>query len=217
MKKSEVLWDNLVRKLSVELEKHAFKYSPKTQTFYRTVPEGKHLIHLTFIDYDYFFHVSVDVAVRYEALEELVNKHESLMSSSDKLRTVSLGSELGNISGKGWIEWSVKNENDLDATKEAIMKEIELIGLPYLERFSELDEILAVLAEDNAHARLHSPLHASRAKRAIGAAYLSDKKDEFFRLVETKSLFLEKNVIQEVNGLQEFRNLASQLAKKWTD
>jgi len=205
-------WESgLLIELGERVIQFGFDPTPRDQSFYRKFDGGKHALHVSFIKHTVDFDVTADVAVRFDALEELVNGFAPKLSKKIKDQTFSLGAELGNISGEGQCRWTIASKADVVTAASGISEKFKVVGIPYLERFSSLESVLEALSGDDKAAWLHSPIHGVRAKRAIAAAFLLNKKQAFLELVEKKTQFLkERNDF----GLQDFLEMADDLREK---
>jgi hypothetical protein len=204
------LQEELLSRLDDLLVRKGFKR--REQDFYRNIAGGRQAFHLSFIKHSNDFDVTADVAVRHNALEDLINEGNSRLSSREKSQTYSIGAELGNISIGQPIRWTVSSESEIPQVCSGLLASFEKIGLPYLQRYSFLDEVLRAISGDDRASWLHSPIHSERAMRAIGVAYLLRKKELFHQLVATKAKYL--NGKQDF-GLPEFNALAERLSSSW--
>ena len=75
-----------------------------------------------------------------------------------------MGAELGNIMVTGQHRWTVNDEGDIPAAADGIVSYFRVVGLPFLERFSSLEETFRVLHEGGREARLICPFDDERAK-----------------------------------------------------
>ena len=108
-------------------------------------------VHLTFINHVDDFDAVVDVAVQF------MRRRESVCV---------VGAQLGNIAGVGQTRFRVARAEDVPAATEGILAEFASVGLPFLERFSRPDEVVAVLRRGGREADLISPL-SDRHERYI--------------------------------------------------
>lgn len=179
------------------------------QSFRREFPGGECRLHLSFINHRADFDVTADVAVRFHALEELVDKNVRSISDREQRSTSSLGAELGNIAGVGQMRWHVATIDDLDSVTAGILNAFKEIGLPYLEVASTMEGAYKLLSAHGRDSWLHNPIHSARAKRVVGLAKLLKKEDEIpLKTAEYVNLL-------ESNGslaLADFRDFLSRLA-----
>jgi hypothetical protein len=109
-------------------------------------------LHLAFITHrDDDFDVVVDVAVEHKRGRE---------------RVCIVGAELGNIRGTGQHRWTVASVDDVPIATQGILDEFSATGLPFLERYSNLPEILRVMRASPKDARLIMPLVADPVAEA---------------------------------------------------
>jgi hypothetical protein len=128
--------------------------------------EGPHRLsfHVAFINHSEDFDVTADVAVRHHAVEERLNGSSPLLSAAQKKETATVGAELGNLAGVGQHRWTVRERRDIEPVAADMLQWFDRIGVPFLTRFSSLDEVARVLAQDDALARLVCPIPGSRRK-----------------------------------------------------
>jgi hypothetical protein len=100
-------------------------------------------LHLAFIKHKPDFDVVADVAVEH-------------IQAGKRLCIV--GAELGNICGTGQHRWQIASEQQVQAVTSGILDLFTTVGLPFMERYSVLSEVLRVLRADPAQARLICPL-----------------------------------------------------------
>lgn len=188
-----------------------FEGKPVGQSFLRRIPDGRVSVHLAFVEHPKDFDVVADVAVRFDRLEELVNANNSLLSKKEKEQTYSLGAELGNISGSGQKRWSVASLADVGRTADQIVDSFKAIGLAYLDKASTMEGAWQLLASPGRDAWLHSPIHASRAKRVVGLASIMGRVNELERLARENAQLLEE---LKDPGLLDFKRFVASLGVK---
>lgn len=174
------------------------------QEFQKPYPWGKAAIHLSFIEHENDFDVTVDVAIRFESLETLVNKNAKGLTEKEKKNTYSLGAELGNLTGASPMRWTVISQADIKRVARQISEKIATTAIPYIETYSQPKRALEILSGDEQGAWLHSPIHGERAKRAIGLAWLSGEQQIFDNLVDSKRTFLQARNDFGLGDFEEF-------------
>jgi hypothetical protein len=152
--------------------------------------------------------VTAHVGVRFDELEELVREFESMASTKD---IFSLGAELGNIGEGRQKRWTVANAADVKAVARSIMDGFSKIGLPYLEKYSEMQTALEALSGDDQSAWLHQPFHDARSMRALGLAFLLGDAEKFHGLADAKTAFL---AARYAIGLQPFLRFRDALERR---
>jgi hypothetical protein len=205
------LQKTLLRELGKQLVRIGFGAPPKGQTFIQTMPLGSGAVHLSFIEHDSDFDVTVDVAVRFDEVEELVHRSNKLLSTREKSGTFTLGAELGNLERGEPHRWTVARPSDAEAAASGIVSKLELVGLPYIERYSRIEDAHQLLSRDDREAWIHSPIHSERAKRACAMLFVMERAADVEALASKKSEFL-KSIGDP--GLPLFEKFASQLAAR---
>lgn len=186
------------------LVRHGFSPKPKGQRFDRPLlAGGRASLHLSFIPHGQFdFHVTGDVAVRFDAVEDLVT--ELQVPASQRKQTVTLGSELGNIRDRVPRRWAVTEEDDLPTVANSIVEMFEAVGLPYLERYSNPEEALKILSRNDSEGWRHMPAHDVRCKSAVALAHLLGKHRLKDDLIRQSKQFLSSRSDFEFRSFVEF-------------
>lgn len=190
---------------------HEYGFSPRIrgQSFYRPIQDGgRAALHLSFTEHERGFDVSADVAVRFDAVEALVNRANRLLSPKEKLSTATLGAELGNISRGVPLQWAVTSVDDVEVVAKQIMEAFASIGAPYLEQFEDMGRALVALSGNEHPSWLHSPVHYARCMRALALAVVLERKDEISGLREKCDQFL---VDIKDPGISRFRQFANSI------
>lgn len=210
MTKNQNLQKALFHNIASKLVPHGFSEAD-TQTVTKPFSLGRQAIHLAFIGGSTEFDVTVDVAVRFDATEEILNKRNIHLSAREKKETFTLGAELGRIEGGGQLRWEVSDYNGIEPVAQAMYQKILAVALPYLERFSDPAQALAALSGDTRESWLHSPIHALRARRALVLAFLTKNRTELVGLARSKAEFLRQ---RNDDGLRDFEEFAKSLIEQ---
>ena len=205
------LEDALFEAVSEEIAKYGFSGSKRHYCFYKRTPFGRLAFCLAFIRHRDDADVTINLAVRFDELEDLINEHRSHLSSAEKKNTFSLGVELGNLSEGRQKRWTVASLPDVSPVAQSIMNSFLAIGLPYLQKYSDIQTALEVLSGDDKDAWLHSPFHDTRAKRALGLAFLLGVRKRFSELASAKTEFLKS---RNDSGLASFLQFRDELEKR---
>ncbi len=88
----------VLEQLGTLMAAHGFRPKPVGQSFYRGVPGGSWALHVSFIRHETDMDVTADIAVRIDAIEQVVNQCETGLTDAEKRRSTTLGAELGNLS-----------------------------------------------------------------------------------------------------------------------
>lgn len=202
------LQKNLLSSVGEKLTAFGFGKKAKQQSFYRPIEGGWACVHLSFIDHADNFDVTVDVAIRFNEVENLVNSKNNLLTKKEKEGTSTLGVELGNLSIGEQKRWSVSSEEKLPLVADSILEAFDKFGNPYLLKYSSMDSAYELLSSDEKHVWKHCPFHATRAKKAVLIAKLlghSDIQDQ----ISTRRKFLEE---MKDFGLSDFLSFTNGLS-----
>ena len=204
------LEEELLSAIAQRITVYGFRQRGKSfrQDFVRTFSLGKQVFHVGFIAHDNDFDVTADVAIRFDELEDLVNQAKEWLSNSHKKETHSIGAELSNISELGQMRSTVASSTDINPVADSLMRSFNDIGLPYLEKYSDMNSALDALQADNKEAWLHSPFHVERAMKAIGLAFLLGNQEKFKEIATRKTEFLSG---RGEPGIEPFLRLKSDL------
>ena len=176
--------------ISEKLLKLGFKKKPSQDSFYRFFEGGWAAIHTSCINHSEDFDVVISFSVRNDKVEDLVNSNNSLLSKKKAL-TSTVGVELGNLLNIGQKRWSIYSSENIPEVADSILSDVCKYGEPYLLKYSSLDSMYELLCSDEKEVWVHSPFHATRAKKAIAIAKLLGKPD-IDKKIEIKKQFLEK-------------------------
>lgn len=135
--------------------------------------------------------VSLNVAIRFDAVEELINSAKGYITAREKARTATLGGELGNIANGVWGSRSVREQGDVDAALGELVPLLLEVGVSYMDRYEDPHAAFAALAGDGREAWLISPIAHARASAAVAMALVLGKETaEIDALVEKKRRYL---------------------------
>jgi hypothetical protein len=129
--------------LAALLAGDGFVFVKGEQRFVRARGGAAQIVHLSFVDGGARggLSVIVNLAVRHERVEALVNSWREDLSAREKKATATLGAELGKILGRGQMRWTVASEEDCAAVAREIYGLVREHGLPYLEGYSDLTNV----------------------------------------------------------------------------
>jgi len=185
-------WEKeLLEKTGQRLSQFGFSPRARGQAFPLPIDGGRAAVHLSFIEHEADVDVTIDVAVRFDAVEDLVNSFCTLLSQAEKAQTYTLGAELGNLEGEGQFRLSITSRSDIEPVAERLVAKVERVGLPYIERYSQPEVAYSVLSKDEPEVWIHSPFHDARAKRACAFLVILNRWSELPSLAARKRAFLE--------------------------
>lgn len=148
-------------------------------------------MHVSFIEHAADVDVTTDVAVRFDAVEDLIHRSDKLLSPKEKAQTFTLGAELGNLERGEPFRSTLAIQSDILRVAEGIMTKLESVGLPYIERYSRPEAAYDLLSKDDRTAWIHSPIHAERARRACALLVIMGRRPEITALAAQKQAFLQ--------------------------
>ena len=125
----------------------------------------------------------MDVAIRIDAIEQVVNQFEAGITDAERRRSTTLGAELGNIVGREPLRWNVSELNDIPTVVDYIAKAFERVGLRYLSAHSDIESVYRVLSSTDPKDRVHSPILGARCMRAVVAAYVLERSNDLDLLI----------------------------------
>jgi hypothetical protein len=182
-----------------------FRSKPTGQSFCQEIATGKWVLHVSFISHKTDFDLTADIAVRVDAIEDLVNEYDTKLNAAEKRKSMTLGGELGNISAGSPRRWTISNVEDIPNACEGVIETFQEIGLPFLQKYSDAAAAHRVLVSSKPSDFHLAPILGPRCMRAVASAYVTGRTNEIEALVrqceaellETEDLYLE-----------DFRNLA---------
>ncbi|HEU4730474.1 MAG TPA: hypothetical protein VFT22_21395 [Kofleriaceae bacterium] len=181
----------LLQELGRRLVRFGFSSRPKGQTFSRSIDGGRVAVHISFIEHAADVDVTTDVAIRFDAVEDLVHRSDKLLSPKHKAQTYTLGVELGNLERGEPFRLTLATRGDVPHVAEATMTKLESVGLPYIERHSRPETAYDLLSKDDRAVWMHAPIHAERAKRACALLAIMGRQSEIADLAARKRAFLQ--------------------------
>ena len=184
-----------------------FGFNPKVlgQSFHQVVPTGKWEFHISFIAHKIDFDLTADVAVRVNAIEDLVNEYDTKLTTAEKRKSMTLGGELGSISEGVPRRWTVSSVEDIPAVCDRVIEAFQRIGLPFLQKHSDAAAAHRVLVSSRQADLLLAPALGPRYMRALASAYVTGNTNE----VDVLSRRYEAELSEtEDLYLKDFRSLA---------
>ena len=201
----------LLEEVAAKISQFGFDPKIREQSFYRKIPIGRQAFHISFIKHSKDFDVTGDVAIRVDALEELLNTARSNLKKSERANTFTVGAELGNIAQGQPTRFTVFSEADVGNVATSVVEYFKQVGIPFLENLSDAEYILECLSKNDSFAWLLSPFHGKRWKSVVGLAHILGKTDRINALMEQGESFLKLRNDTEVVG---FRKLSDEITRR---
>lgn len=151
---------------------------------------------------------SVNIGIRFHRVEELIARFERphpLVRYEDTLCRSTLGKDLG-YHWRGWWQksWTLRNREDAPEAAQKIVALILKEAMPFFEKYSNMENAFAVLVNDDEEAKDYMTFDDSRAKKAIGLAYLLYGRKRAEQVAAKKRLYLETRPHADLAGVEEF-------------
>lgn len=186
------LKSKLLRNICNRLVKYGFEQKVYGQSFKKKIKDGVAKIHLSFIDHVDDFDVTVDVAIRFDNLEELINHNNKLLTKREKKETCTIGVEMGNLIEGEQKRWTIVDDSDIEPVSQSIFNIIEKVTIPYIQQYSDMETVFHLTVKDDSIATLNCPIDYVRAMSAVGLAKILGKTEMMEEIIEQKTKYLEE-------------------------
>ena len=174
--------------LKKNLAPNGFRRSDRI--FYRKIPIGRQILYVAFLRGQDEINVVLNVSIRHDEIENLYSSLEDVKPNN---RRATIGAELGKLSSKETMMWPVAHISDVPSIGNEILFAFWKIGWPFLTEYAVSEKILNVLLDDGPKGNTFCVLSDLRAEKALVAAYVLGKKDNYDSLIDAKlSYLLEK-------------------------
>ncbi|MGR6002140.1 hypothetical protein ACT7C0_02755 [Bacillus cereus] len=182
----------LLQDLGEELKEDGYKTRITQQSFVKKFDKGKISMHLAFIDHPEDFHVTVDVGIRFDELENMKNQWDEGLTIKEKKETYTIGVELGNLVHREQKRWCVEKKTDILPVTIDILKEIKQYFIPYIDKYVDIENVFDLcVRDDDEVALLGTTFEGYRAQNAIGLALLLNKEEMLEQIIEKKKEYLK--------------------------
>lgn len=188
------LEQSLLKKLGPLISQYGFNTKPSGQTFPKKTDFGKVAFGVNFIRHKEDVDVTGSITIRFEDLETLVNSFRPYLSEADKRQSSSLGAELGNLSKGEPLRWTIATESDVDDVAASMANAFGEIGLPAVEKYSDMNRALQLLSREDRESLLYQPFYDTRIMRALGLAFLLKERDVFEQIVRDRFPSIKKQL-----------------------
>ncbi|UWG96263.1 hypothetical protein LPY66_15335 [Dehalobacter sp. DCM] len=197
----------LLKQLSERLVQIGFDKKIHGQSFWKFTEYGRTSIHLGFINHVTDFDITVSVGIRIDKVEDMANASNKLIKDREKKMTCTIGTEIGNFINGRQKRWTINNFEDIGPVCDDIYIYVMEVAVPYIEKYSELENVYEVLLRDDKEGWRHAPIHYHRAICAVAMARLLGKSD-YKDIVDKKTKFLKE---REDYGLPLFLDFINKL------
>jgi hypothetical protein len=202
----------LITELAARMAKHGFELKPREQGFRASRPGGNAMFHLSFIPHTHDFDVVADVSIRVDVVEDLLNEGRTYLSKGEKKLTSTIGTELGNLSEGKQRRWTIASEADVKRVADLIHDAFRSIAMPYIEKYSGMDNMFKILSSNERSAWLHSPAHGARCKSALALAYVLRRSHDIEDLIARSEGYLGSlNFLNSKREFEDFQQFATRI------
>jgi hypothetical protein len=197
MTTNRVIWETkseLLHELGRRLHTEGFPARPSGHSFRKKTTFGNVAVHLNIAEYELEFHAAVDVSVRLDAVEELVNRcgPPPQPTAAESRKTATFGCELGTLREGRRREWRVVvGRTDVAKIASEMAQLVFEMGLPYFGRYSSLEAVYAVFSSDDVDAGIHVAPPLWRGERAVALGFILGGVGEARRMIEMKRNYLQ--------------------------
>jgi hypothetical protein len=198
----------ILSELGERLTPLGFKQRPSQQSFYPRIDGGQWAFHVSFIPHVEDLDLTADVAVRLDAIEDLVNAEDTRMTVAETRSSMTLGGDLGNIAEGRQRRWNLSSLDHISTICDEVADAFRRIGIPFLEAHSSLPAVHRTLASSAPPDILLAPFRGHRYMSTLAASYLLGD------LASTEALAIRlENELAAADDfdLQRFRDLRQSL------
>jgi hypothetical protein len=170
-----------------------FKRRGRSYTFVKKRLSGSEVLHFPLSKYDDRFVVLPSINIRFDELEEFVNRY-AINRDVEKLRhKSSIGMTLGELAGQAEpLSWSIRNAGDLGRAVPEIDKLIRNLGFPYFDKFQSLEDLYEVICKQREKGHIYG--NTERAINSVALAHLTSRTDSIPDIVQHwRDVFKDSN------------------------
>ena len=124
---------------------------------------------------------------------------------------------MGNIREGRPKRWTLATLEDVSTIVPSVMATFQEVGLPYIERYSNLRNAFEALKANDRASWLHSPFHGERCRQIVALAFLLGKVDQVDGIIQDCTRFLKDRNDPELADFlafaEEIRRLAMARAR----
>lgn len=141
---------DLFDRMTPRMQPYGFAPRIRVETFHRKTELGWWVLGLTFVFHKLRTSVTASVGIRVDAVEKFWTAKAGLPPAASK-GSATAGVELGRLTDGRYKPWYVTPTDNLDTVADDIVRAFSSFGLPYLERLSNLDNLLEALSGQEIH------------------------------------------------------------------
>jgi hypothetical protein len=178
---------------AVAVSEKGFKRRGRSFAFVRQRPSGSDVLHLPLSKYDDRFVVMPGINIRFDELEEFINRYAVNRDVKKVKNKSSTGMSLGELAGqKEPLRWSISNSKDVTRSLPEIEKYIRTYGFPYFEKIQSLGDLHEILCNKDEKGHVYG--NAERAIYCVALAHLTSHSDSIPGIVQRwRNVFKDTN------------------------
>ena len=135
-----------------------FRYRQSHRDFIQRHDGHVWSVHLSYIKHDTEFDVTVDIGIRFDNVEEMLNRDRGHLSDREKKNTFTVGVEMGNLVCGQPKRWNIQSTEDIEPTAAAIGTQVQDIAMPFFSEYSNPRALLSALEQPD-FGRLLAPFN----------------------------------------------------------
>ena len=144
----------------------SFRFVKSRRAFQRRLDAQVHSIHFGYIKQTDSFDLTCDVGVRFNEVEDLLNRNREYLTDRERKQTFTIGAELGNLRQGSQMRWTIAAVEDALLIATEVADEVTRTAVPFFEQFSDVSAVAKALS-DEATARKICPLNAGSTIAAL--------------------------------------------------
>ena len=132
----------LMRSLEADLKVHGFTLKLAREVFLRKWADRTDRFRLVFLDGKPGYDVQIDIAVRFERVEEIFHRSSGFPAKSQK-NTPTVVANVGELMAKDFRAYRSRiiSEGDIPSAAQEIVEVFRGIALPYYDKFGSLSAV----------------------------------------------------------------------------
>jgi hypothetical protein len=193
----------LYERLVVLMATLGFRPVRARRSFRRRSHTGVWAMHVGVIRHKVDLHATMDVAVRLDQVETLLERFEPARVGKTREQAFTLGVQLGALTESGLLRWVLASTDDLEATARSMLSTFASLGLPYLQRYSDPSVAYRLLSSMAPRDWMHCPIASARCLRAVALVHSLGRSEEIPALLHQCETVLKADPAA-VRALSEF-------------
>jgi len=158
---------------------YGFKAKSASRSYVKSFDGGKGSFHLTYTNHPGIdFDVSANVAVRVDAVEEILTEDDHRLTEKEKKDCYTIGINIGNLVLGSYLQLTVTTDADLEPVATKLMEFVPTVVVPYIEKNRDLEAMYDLLTPADPKRRWdHRPGRTHRARTLLALSVLLGRAD----------------------------------------